>query len=52
MIYQFEEFHSVMYIPLLKFSKIPLPSLVGTSKPLSNLHSVWCVRNRFVTMHL
>ena len=48
-IYQFEAFHSVMRIPLLKFSKIPLAFLVGISQPLSNLHSV-C--NLFVTMHL
>ena len=39
-IYQFEAFHSVMRIPLLKFSKIPLAFLVGISQPLSNLHSV------------
>ena len=50
--YQFEDFHSAMCIPLLKFSKIPLPILVGTSKPLSNFHSDQCVHNRFVTMHL
>ena len=31
---------TAMYIPLLKFSKMPLAFLVGISKPLSNLHSV------------
>ena len=51
-IYQFEAFHLVMRIPLLKFSKIPLAFLVRISKPLSNFHSVLCVHNRFVTMHL
>ena len=39
-IYQFEAFQSVMRIPLLKFSKIPLAFLVGISQPLFNLHSV------------
>ena len=37
-------FHLAIQIPILKFSKIPFALFVGTS----NLHSVQCVRNRFV----
>ena len=37
-------FHLAIHIPILKFSKIPFAFFVGTS----NLHSVQCVRNRFV----
>ena len=52
MIYQFEDFHSAMRKTPTQISKISLAFLVCTSKPLSNFHSVQCVHNRFVTMHL
>ena len=43
--------HSAMCEPLLKLFKMHFAFFIGTSKPLCNLHSVLCVRNRFVAMH-
>ena len=44
-------FDSAIHKPLLKFSKMSFASFVGTSKCFCNLNSVYCVRNRFLTMY-
>ena len=44
--------YTAMHIPMVKFPKMPFALFLGTRKPLCNLHSVFCGRNPFLTMHL